>query len=337
MRISPRAKRLHDECIIVDGHNDHLILKWVRGEPFDFMKVNRRYHSDGPRLRKGGMTATMFMVDGHHLDRSMSMIEQTLEEIEDNPDDLMLVTKTADIRAAKRTGRLGVMMTWESLLALQEDIDLLHIAHRLGIRASTLTHGEGGMENALQLAPSEFGYCSAADREMFRKMNAGLTLFGRETVMRMNALGILIDVAHANDCALYDIIEITTRPVISSHGGVFALSPHSRCSTDDQIRAIAATGGLLSIAFFGAFIAEKDPSVDKIVDQIAYVVDLVGVDHVGVGTDFDGLPDGEFPVIPSADELPQLTEAMVRRGFSDAEIKKIWGGNYLRVLKATIG
>ena len=155
----------------------------------------------------------------------------------------------------------------------------------------------------------------------------------------MNRLGLLLDLAHANDRTVEDVLELAARPVVSTHGGVFACCPHYRCSTDEQIRGIAATGGLVSIAFYDQFVAAppEKATVDGIVDQIAHVAGLVGIGHVGIGTDFDGLPEGVWPVIRTADRLPELTEAMVRRGFSAAEIRKVWGGNYLRVLRATVG
>jgi len=333
------AEALHETLILIDGHNDHFMLKFARGEPYRFMQVHRRYHSDGPRLLKGGMTASFFMVGGHALDRSVALIERAHREIEDHPESLMLVTRTGDIRKAKRTGRLGVMLSWESGLALGNSLDVLHAAYRLGVRASTLTHNEGGTAFALQGTPSPFRYLTPRQRKAARRNAKGLTAAGRDVVKEMNRMGMLVRVAHANDAAVEDIVELTSKPVVSTHGGVFACCPHARCSTDDQIRAIAATGGLLSIAFYDGFIA-KPPAkatIDGIVDQIAHVADLVGIDHVGIGTDFDGLSDGVWPVVRTADRLPRLTEAMVRRGLSDAEIRKVWGGNYLRVLKATIG
>ncbi|NOZ19679.1 MAG: membrane dipeptidase [Planctomycetes bacterium] len=331
------ARRIHREAILIDGHNDHIMLKCEQGKPIDLMKVNRKYHSDAPRLLKGGMTASLFMVDGHDLARSMMIVERALREIARHPKHLMQVTRTADIRRAKRTGRLGIMLTWESGMALCNNIDILRLAYRLGIRSITLTHFEGGCQFALQGTPSYFGYCTPEDRASFRRTMKGLTSFGRQVVKEMNRLGMLVDLAHINDAAFYDVIEITEKPAVSTHGGVFACAPHARCLTDDQIRAIARTDGLLGIAFYHKFISRKRATVDKIVDQMAYVADLVGIKHVGIGSDFDGLGEGVWPVIRTADRLPTLTEAMVRRGFSDAEIKKVLGGNFLRVLKATIG
>ncbi len=333
--VGARARAVHKRCIAIDGHNDHLILKYARDKPYDFLKVNRRYHTDGTRLLKGGMTASLFMVGGGQLPRSLALIELAHREIARNPRSLMLVTGAADIRRAKRSGRLGLMLSWESGLALQNNIDVLRVGYRLGVRASTLTHGEGGSGFALQRSPSQFCYCSLADRDTFRRTCKGLTPFGREVVREMNRIGMLVDLAHANDATFEETVKLSTRPVVSTHGGAFACCPHSRCLTDAQIRSVAATGGLLSIAFYNSFLVPTPgrATVESVVDHIAHVADLVGVEHVGIGTDFDGCGK----VVLTAERLPELTAAMLRRGFSEAEIRKVWGGNYLRVFKAVMG
>ncbi|MBN1672300.1 MAG: dipeptidase [Kiritimatiellae bacterium] len=328
---------LHAQCVLIDGHNDVLMLRHSRGRPYDLMKVDRRYHSDGPRLIAGGMTASLFMVHGHELAPSLEMIARVYREVARHPDALMLITETGQIRRAKRSGRLGIVMSWESLMALESSMEVLHIAHRLGVRASTVTHGEGGGEHQLQGTPSVFRLVTARDRARHRRTAKGLTPFGKQVIREMNRLGMLIDVAHANDRTFDDILALSAKPVVSTHGGVFACCPHARCSTDEQIKALAAGGGLLSIAFYPGFIAPpgRKATADGIVDQILYVAGLVGIDHVGIGTDFDGISGR--PVIRSAERLPVLTEAMLRRGLRPAEIRKVWGGNYLRVLKETIG
>jgi len=338
--VGREAAALHRQCILVDGHNDYFILRHVRGLPFAFMARHPQYHSDGVRLRQGGMTVSCCMVGGHCTDRSFALIELARREIEAHPDDLLLVTRARDILRAKRTGRQGILLSWESGTAMQGRIEILQAAYRLGVRMSTLTHNEGGIPHALQGTPSPMRlYCTAADRDTFRRTAVGLTAFGRAVVREMDRLGMVIDIAHANDAAIEELFALSARPLISSHGGAFGVCPHCRCSTDAQIRALAASGGLLSIAFYDKFLASPGTraTVETIVDHISYVADLVGVDHVGIGSDFDGLPDGLWPVIRTAERLPRLTEALLGRGLSAAEIRKIWGGNYLRVLRAVIG
>jgi microsomal dipeptidase-like Zn-dependent dipeptidase len=268
----------------------------------------------------------------------MLLIQRARETVAAHPDKLLQATRAGHIRKAKRSGRLGVMLSWESCQALGNSLEMLRLVYDLGVRASTLTHGEGGGENDLQGSRSAFTYHTPRQREALRRRSRGLTSFGKEAVKEMDRLGMLVDLAHANDKTFDDVLALTAKPVVSTHGGVFGCCPHARCLTDRQIRAVAATGGLLSIAFYDGFIARPPAkgTVDGIVDQIAYVGDLVGIEHVGIGTDFDGL-GGKWPIIRTADRLPTLTEAMVRRGFSETEIRKVWGRNYLRVLEAAVG
>ena len=335
--VARAARKLHRDAVIIDAHNDHFTLKAERGKPLDFMKVNRRYHSDGPRLMEAGVTASLFYVGGNDLPYSLMLIERALQEIEDHSGKLMLVKSVADIRRAHRLGKLGVMMIWEGATGLSDRIETVGLLHRLGVRAIGLTHGQGGVPFALQGTRSYFGYCSAADRASFRRICTGLTGFGREVVRTMNRLGMLVDLAHSNDATFYQVMDLSTRPVACTHGGVFACCPHARCLTDDQIKALAQKQGVLGIAFYHKFVARQAPTVERIVDQIAYVGDLVGIEHVGIGSDFDGLPEGIWPVIRQADRLVCLTETMLRRGFHDAEIRKVLGGNFMRVLKAGVG
>ncbi|MBN1437420.1 MAG: membrane dipeptidase [Sedimentisphaerales bacterium] len=332
-----QAIKLHAESVIIDAHNDHFALKRQRGKAFNLMLPDRRYHSDGPSLLKAGVTTTLFYVGGNDLPVAMVLMEQTLREIENNSESLLLVKSARDITRAHKQGKLGIMMIWEGAQALCDERDILHLIYRLGVRSITLTHGQGREPYALQGTRSYFGYCTDEDRRSFRRVCQGLTAFGCDVVREMNRLGMLVDVAHINDAAFYDVMELSDQPVVATHGGVFACCEHSRCLTDDMIKALAAKQGVLGIAFFHKFIAQRGASIDKIVDQIAYVADLVGIEYVGIGSDFDGLPAGVLPVVKRADRLPELTEAMLRRGFRPNEVKKVLGGNFLRVFKAVLG
>lgn len=151
-----------------------------------------------------------------------------------------------------------------------------------------------------------------------------------------NELGIVTDLSHTNDKAFFDVIEHTAKPPIMSHTAVFSLSNQYRCLTDDQIKALAAKGGVMGIAFVPEFI-DADPrkaTIDRVVDHILYVADLVGIDTVGIGSDYDGFD--ETPIVPEVSQLVNLTRAMLARGLTEEEIKKVWGGNFLRVLQQTI-
>jgi microsomal dipeptidase-like Zn-dependent dipeptidase len=155
----------------------------------------------------------------------------------------------------------------------------------------------------------------------------------------MNRLGVLIDVAHANDATIEDALRLTDKPLVSTHGAAFALCPHVRCSTDDQLYAIAGTGGLIGIVAYSAFLVPRpaQATIDTMVDHIAYVADLVGIEHVAIGTDLGALYGPGDTVIRTPADFLKLTARLLKRGFTVSDVKKVWGQNYLRVLRETIG
>ena len=336
--VRAQARRIHDEAILIDGHNDHFYSAWYRGASRVMTRVDRALDTDAPRLRRAGLTATFYMTGGWELESSLTMMEWALREIENRPDLLLQIRKTADLRRAKRTGRFGVMLSWESCNALMGRIEVLQAAYRLGLRATTLTYSDGGGEHSLQGTPLPTGYLTSEERESHRRAAKGLTPFGHEVVAEMNRLGVLIDVAHANDATIEDAVRLTNKPLVSSHGAAFALCPHARCSTDAQLRLIASTGGLIGIVVYTKFLAPPPAAatLNTMVDHLAYVADLVGIEHVAIGSDLGALGQSDSVVRTPADFV-KLTETMLRRGFTPADVRKVWGGNYLRVLGEVIG
>jgi len=335
-----QAQEVHRKALIIDGHNDTLVERVHRGEsPLQWMQRDpAAYNSDVPRMQEGGIDSAFFIVgDGLDADILVTM-ERTLAQIEEHPEDLSLVLRSGDIEQAHESGKVSVIMTIEGAAKwLDGEIDKLRLYYRLGLRAFGITHGEGGSESHfLQGSRSPTGLCSNAEREDARQSAQGLTDFGREAVAACNELGIVIDLAHINDRAFYEVLELSSRTPVMTHTAVCSRCPQWRCMTDDQIRALAGAGGVMGIAFVPKFIHPADPSVDRVVEHIRYVADLVGIDHVGIGTDFDGMGDME-PLVPDPTGLVRLTQAMLAHGLSEEEILKIWGGNFLRVLSENIG
>ena len=166
----------------------------------------------------------------------------------------------------------------------------------------------------------------------------GLTPFGLEVLKLSNELGIVTDLSHINDKAFMDVMEKSSLPVIVSHTAVYSLCQVGRCMTDDQIKALAANDGVVGVTFVPRFLdneaAKVANIVDRFVDHLCYVADLVGVDYVGIGSDFDG--GVNKPVIDDVSQFVQITQGMMARGFTEAEIQKIWNGNFLRVMKKTM-
>ncbi len=335
MHTSDRARELHDRAIIVDAHNDTLVLRLSRDEHLDVTERDERYHLDVPRALEGGLTCCFFMVGSSTLDQSLELVDGTWRLVEDHPDQVILATGAADIERAKAEGRLAIIGQLESCTCLNGSLAVLRDLYRLGVRVANLTHGEGG-EGTTQHENSPFDFCEPADREQARR-GPGLTDFGREVIAECNRLGIVIDLAHASDASFYEAVELCATPPIFSHGAVFAQCPHWRGLTDDQLRLLADAGGVMGMACVPFFIDREAPSMERMIDSIQHVIELVGPDHVGLGADYDGMREGLVPIPASVERLPELTEALVRRGFDDETVLKVLGGNFLRVLREVAG
>jgi len=335
-----QARAVHQRALIIDGHNDVPVERIHRGEkPFRWKQRDPAYHTDLPRMKEGGYDAGFFIVGDGPTANLWVTIDQVLSQIEANPDDFLLVLRSQDAVRAGKEGKVGVLMAIEGAGRwLDGKVEVLRILDRLGVRSVGITHGEGGNQpGALQGSRSPYGRATPQQREAERKNAGGLTAFGTEVLKTGNQLGILMDLAHINDKAFYEVLEHSSQPPIVSHTAVFALSEHWRCLTDDQIKALAGAGGAMGIAFAPEFI-HADPkraTIDRLVEHICYVADLVGVDYVGIGSDFDGLGK-TIPVVPDVSQLVNLTRSMLAHGLSEDEIQKVWGGNFLRLLRKSI-
>ncbi|MGC9317624.1 MAG: dipeptidase [Armatimonadota bacterium] len=335
MEISDRARELHERAIVVDAHNDTLVLRLSRGEHLNVTERDERYHLDVPRALEGGLTCSFFMLGSGDLDQAMKLVDGTWRLAEEYPAQVIYATSTADIERAKDEGALAVVGQLESCTCLRGSIATLRNLYRLGVRVANLTHGEGG-EGTTQQKRSLFDYCAPVDRDEAREL-PGLSDFGREVIAECNRLGIVVDLAHASDATFYEALELSRTPPIFSHGAVFSQCPHWRGLTDDQIRLLAEAGGVMGMAFHPLFIDREAPSMARLVDSVEHVVNLVGPDHIGIGADYDGMPEGTVPIPASVDRLPEFTEALVRRGFDDGTILKVLGGNFMRVLREVVG
>jgi membrane dipeptidase len=336
IEVSAKALELHKKAVIIDGHNDSLIEHWARKESMDLALDWPSYQADLRRMKAGGLTAMNSMVGDNDLVQGLELWSGMYENLEKNIADFLLIDTAADILRAKREGKVGLIGQLEGCRLLHKNLRVLHTMHKMGVRVAGLTHGEGGEEFDLQEAKSPFGYCTSVEREAAQNEKAGLTDFGRDAVRELNRLGIVVDLAHARDPAFYKALSLTKAPVEFSHGAVFALTPHWRNLTDDQLKALAANGGVIGIAAYPSFI-DQDPekqTIRRFVDHIEYICELIGDDHVGFGSDYDGMGRDTYPIIPSYAETPQLTQLMLDRGFSEETILKFWGGNFLRVMKA---
>jgi microsomal dipeptidase-like Zn-dependent dipeptidase len=221
----------------------------------------------------------------------------------------------------KREGKKALVLGLENGYAIGKEISRLEVLKQMGVAYITLCHN--GANDICD---------SAAGTPEWN----GLSPFGKEVVREMNRLGIVIDVSHAAESTFYDVLRESRTPVIASHSSARALCDHPRNLTDDQIRALAAKGGVVHICLYAGFLRQGagmgEASLSDAIRHINHVANLVGTDHLGIGSDFDG--GGDLIGCRASNELIQLTTRLLREGYSETDIRKIWGANLLRVMEA---
>ena len=343
--VSPRAKTLHQTLTIVDLHSDTLL--WKR----NILDRADRGHMDLPRLRDGNvalqiLASTTKSPKGQNYDANSgdtdnitslviaqlqpvrtwnSLLERSLWHAEklnrarvNSAGKLETIRSPASIDSVlnwrRTTGQrtVGAMLSIEGLHPLEGKLANLDKLYAAGFRMAGLTHF---FDN--DLAGSMHGM-----------KKGGLTPFGRQVVSEMEAKGMIVDIAHCSNACVADILKVARRPVVSSHGGVQATCKVNRNLSDEQIKGVAATGGLVGIGYWDAAVCDTSPA--SIAKAMKHVRDLVGIDHVALGSDYDGATTVRF----DTSKLVQVTQALIDAGFSDDEIRAAMGGNAIRVLKA---
>jgi len=211
---------------------------------------------------------------------------------------------------------VGVLLTLEGGEALEEELAVLRQFYRLGVRGLSLT----------------WNYRNALAGGISEQRAAGLSDLGAATVRELNRLGMLVDVSHLSERAFWEVLEISQGPVVATHANAYRLCSHPRNLKDEQLRALAARGGVVGVTFVPAFVASQAPSLERLADHVEYLCATVGVDAVGLGSDFDGSEE-RLAGLEDAGALPNLTACLLARGFKEEELGKILGGNWLRVLE----
>ena len=306
---------------------------WTKTFPPGAWRMDER-HTDGywdiPRARAGGLKAQFFAVYMDREPRPGMAVKRTLDQIEavhavceKHPRDLALVTTAAGIRDAVRGGRIAVVIGVEGGYMIEDDIRVLRLYHRLGVRYLTLTHSFN----------THWADSSGTGRPVTPQHN-GLSPFGREVVAEMNRLGMMVDVTHVSDKTFYDTLAVSKAPIIASHSSTDAIKDHPRNMSDDMLRALARAGGVIHI---DAVIAYIDPikrsgtPISVLVDHIEHALKVAGPDHVGIGFDYGY--DAPAPVdLEDVSKLENLTYEMLKRGIGESTIRKVWGENTLRVM-----
>lgn len=313
---------------VLDSHCDTPLNIYRRG--LDLSVDNENAHVDFPKLKAGGVDAAFFAIytsntlsqtDAKEL--ADNMLAAVKKEVLRHPDKCAFATTSAQAFANKEKGLFSVFLGMENGLPIGKSLDALRAYYAQGIRYLTLTHAGNN------------DICDSCATES--KTWHGLSPFGREVVAEMNRIGMLIDVAHISDESFWDVLKYSSKPVVSTHSCCRALADRPRNMSDEMIKALADNGGVIQINFYPYFLDgtyndgdEKRPSYKRIVDHIDHVVDLVGVDHVGLGSDFDGIdytPEG----LDSIADLPKVILELESRGYGKNDISKIAGGNFIRV------
>ena len=324
--VSSEAHNLHQKAVVVDGHIDTL-LEIVNGKVDGIGKRNSLIHVDLPRMKDGGVDVQFFAAfiepaykPERALKRTLQLISRFHKEIRANPDTIELALTYKEIESILAKDKIAAILSIEGGEAISGDLEVLYALYHLGVRAIGLTWNE---RNDIAEGVGE------------KHANGGLTTFGRQVVTEMNRLGMVVDVSHMTERSFWDVIEVSQKPVIASHSNAYAQCAHLRNLKDDQIKALAEIGGVMGMNFAPPFIDPEHADIARLVDHIDHIVNLVGTDHVGLGSDFDGIPSTPCG-LEDVSTLPRITQVLMDRGYGDSDIIKILGGNFMRVLHTVL-
>jgi membrane dipeptidase len=339
--LSDRVAELHRQAFIVDAHFDLPLDVAMRRERGENRVIETSYmesfRSGGVDLLVGAIFIHDYFLPEMGLRKALDQISHLHDEFEESPGQLRLCRSVREARAAKEAGEVGLFLSLEGADPLQNDLGLLRIFYELGVRA-------------LGLVWSRRNY--VADGAFFAPLaeglKGGLTPFGVKLVEKSEELGIVLDLSHINDEGFTDVMEIVTTPVVVSHSNCRSLADTARNLTDAQIETVARNGGVIGINSVNMFVDpdKEEAGVADLIDHVDHVVNICGIDHVGIGfdicngfTDFLQLeePLPAYDIISSHRQLPAFTGGLIERGYSDEEITAILGGNFLRVYEQVTG
>lgn len=366
--VSDEALRVHRETFVFDGHND---LPWkirtAAGGSLDGIDLAAgvpAYDTDIPRLRRGNVGAQFWSVfvpadtarQGTALQTTIEQIALVREIVRRHPDSFEIALTADDVDRCRAAGRIASLIGVEGGHCIEDSLANLRRLHELGARYMTLTHAD------------TVGWADAATDE---PRHGGLTPFGEEVVREMNRLGMLVDLSHVSPETMRHALRVTSAPVIFSHSSARAIADHPRNVPDDVLRLTAANGGVVMVTFYSGFVHPESArrradmfavnrrlhrehpqeadykaakkrweaehpidrgSVHDVVDHIDHVVKIAGIDHVGIGSDFDGV--GLLPrQLEDVAAYPAITQELLNRGYAPEQIARIMSGNVLRVLR----
>ncbi|MGH1564158.1 dipeptidase [Mumia sp. DW29H23] len=337
----PTVRTALEQALVFDGHND---LAWESRAEAAYATdglgtdaPHGRFHTDVPRLRRGGVGAQFWSVYVPTSLKGADAVTATLEQVDfvhrlvaAYPDDLALARTGDDVRAAWAAGKVASLLGAEGGHSIDDSLAVLRMLSELGVAYMTLTHNDN---------------TAWADSATDEPVHGGLTDVGRDVVREMNRLGMLVDLSHVSPATMHDALDVTDSPVIFSHSSCRAVSDHPRNVPDDVLVRLRDNGGVLMVAFVPSFLNEEwarwrhegeagpEPvvSVDDVVRHVEHAREVMGVEHVGLGGDYDGFV--RFPQgLEDVSGYPRILEALAARGWTADELAALAGGNALRVL-----
>jgi membrane dipeptidase len=375
--VSAKARAIHESALIIDTHADTPQRFLDEGFDIGSTDPNDIGHISLDKAKRGNLGAEFFSIwvepetnQGHFARHTFDLIDSVYEQAARHPDRMRMAFSVADIERAHKEHKLAALMGIEGGHSIENDMHLLRDYYRLGVRYMTLS-----WSNTNEWADSSG---DIADPKV--QHHNGLTDFGKQVVLEMNRLGMMVDISHVADKTFWDAIATTKAPLIASHSSARALTDAPRNMTDDMLRAVAKNGGVVDVNFYSGFVDENyrqasiaigkqaaeairvfvekqkaegktipyteidrierewaakipRPPLKSLIDHIDHIAKVAGVDHVGLGSDFDGVAGATPAGIDSAADLPKITQALLDRGYSADDIKKILGGNILRVFR----
>jgi membrane dipeptidase len=373
--ISAEARAIQESAIVVDTHADTPQRFLDEGFDIGSTDAHDNGHVSLEKARRGNLGAEFFSIwvdpetnQGHFAQHTFDLIDSVYEQAARHPERMTMAYSVADINRAHREHKLAALMGIEGGHSIENDMHLLRDYYRLGVRYMTLSWSN----------TNEWADSSGDINDSKIQHHNGLTDFGKQVVLEMNRLGMIVDISHVSDKTFWDVMAVTKSPVIASHSSARALVNHPRDMTDEMLRAVAKNGGTVQVNFFSGFVDEdyrkameaqsKDqaaaiqkysdslkahgkpinyieidrmgrewmakiprPPLKSLIDHIDHIAKVAGVDHVGLGSDFDGVSGATPKGIDSAADLPKITQGLLDRGYSADDVRKILGGNVLRV------
>ncbi|NLA05661.1 MAG: membrane dipeptidase [Firmicutes bacterium] len=310
---------------IADCHCDTIWL--MEKEEYEFSRRNAAGHIDLPRLREGGVGLQFFaictapLVKEGYLHVALQQINRYHRNLSLNGDLLQSLEQWADLATAGKEQKIGALLALEGAEPLEGDPELIHIFYLLGVRALSLTWNHRN---------------PFADGVGEEPAGGGLTLAGRDLVKNISSLGIVLDLAHLAVRCFFEALELAAYPPLVSHANIKNICAHPRNLSDEQLKALASRGGVIGMSFYPRFITGgEEAGLDQLIDHFIYAADLIGVEHIAFGSDFDGI-DRTVTGIEDAASYQNLPEALEKRGFRPREIELIARGNVERLLQANL-